>query len=149
MIFAKDQESIKEHTGWVDSLDESDLSVRGWPKPQLLETLRLHPYYYWRSPKQPFMTSCVVFQRLAEDMCEVLFLATSKNEQRQGQMRQLLSHFIAQGPFERIWLECRADNLAAIKLYKTLGFVENGRRDRYYKDGTPAILFAFFRKASK
>ncbi len=38
------------------------------------------------------------------------------------------------------WLEVRADNAAAIAFYMRLGWVEVGRRPRYYADGVDALL---------
>ena len=37
-------------------------------------------------------------------------------------------------------LEVSSVNQAAIELYRNVGFVENGRRPRYYSDGTDAVL---------
>lgn len=43
-------------------------------------------------------------------------------------------------------LEVRPSNTAAISLYKRLGFVESGRRKRYYENGEDAILMEFIFK---
>jgi ribosomal protein S18 acetylase RimI-like enzyme len=43
---------------------------------------------------------------------------------------------------ERLHLEVRADNAAAIRFYQRRGYKEVGRRDRYYEDGMDALLFA-------
>lgn len=40
-------------------------------------------------------------------------------------------------------LEVRPSNRSAIALYQRLGFVETGRRRRYYQDGEDAILMQF------
>jgi ribosomal-protein-alanine N-acetyltransferase len=37
-------------------------------------------------------------------------------------------------------LEVRADNIAAISLYESFGFVINGRRRDYYGAGQDAVL---------
>jgi ribosomal-protein-alanine acetyltransferase len=42
----------------------------------------------------------------------------------------------------RMHLEVRADNAAAIHLYEKMGYRRVGRRDDYYEDGAPALLFA-------
>ncbi len=39
----------------------------------------------------------------------------------------------------RMFLEVRADNEAAISLYRRAGFVRMGRRSRYYPDGADAL----------
>ncbi len=40
----------------------------------------------------------------------------------------------------RLLLEVRADNAAALALYAGEGFAEIGRRPRYYRDGTTAVI---------
>jgi ribosomal-protein-alanine N-acetyltransferase len=40
----------------------------------------------------------------------------------------------------RVSLEVRVSNVAAISLYRRLGFVETGRRKRYYENGEDALL---------
>lgn len=40
----------------------------------------------------------------------------------------------------RVLLEVRADNAAALALYVAEGFVEIGRRPRYYRDGAAALI---------
>jgi ribosomal protein S18 acetylase RimI-like enzyme len=42
---------------------------------------------------------------------------------------------------ERLRLEVRADNAAAIGLYERRGYVPIGRRDNYYEDGAPALRY--------
>ncbi|MBM9459743.1 ribosomal protein S18-alanine N-acetyltransferase [Nocardioides sp. zg-536] len=42
----------------------------------------------------------------------------------------------------RLLLEVREDNAAAIALYAAHGFAELGRRPRYYRDGTDAIVLS-------
>ncbi len=49
-------------------------------------------------------------------------------------------NFVSRGD---VWLECREDNAIAIALYTKIGFKEAGRRPKYYKDGTTAILFNY------
>jgi ribosomal-protein-alanine N-acetyltransferase len=57
-------------------------------------------------------------------------------------MGSLLEHFrrsLAEG--KEIWLEVHEGNDAARKLYEKQGFVAEGRRPRYYRDGGSAILY--------
>lgn len=44
------------------------------------------------------------------------------------------------GGAERLLLEVREDNLAARLFYERHGFAELGRRPRYYRDGTDALV---------
>lgn len=50
---------------------------------------------------------------------------------------------------DRIWLEVRPSNPAALALYRGAGFVEEGRRVRYYSDtGEDAIVMSRFLPSS-
>lgn len=49
----------------------------------------------------------------------------------------LMSHIASNST---ISLEVRADNTAAVGLYRKCGFLEQGRRLRYYRDGMDAII---------
>jgi len=80
--------------------------------------------------------------RLYETHREVTVLATHPDRQRKGDMGFLLSYMLERkSPSERIWLEVHALNNGAIALYSKLGFVEVGRRAKYYRDGGDAVLF--------
>ncbi len=83
---------------------------------------------------------------LIVDEAHVATLATHPNFRRQGIARKLLVHALREAWREgarRAFLEVRASNQAAQDLYRALGFVEDGRRPRYYKDnGEDAILMS-------
>ena len=80
--------------------------------------------------------------RLYETHREVTVLATHPDRQRKGDMRFLLSYMLERkSPSERIWLEVHALNKSALEFYSKLGFVEVGRRAKYYRDGGDAVLF--------
>jgi ribosomal-protein-alanine acetyltransferase len=70
-------------------------------------------------------------RRVAEDESEVLNLAVDPLFRRRGIGRRLLSQFTSRSPAS-IWLEVRESNLAARKLYQSLGFREVGKRAGYY-----------------
>lgn len=62
---------------------------------------------------------------------------------RGGRGRRLLEAFLSEcvaGGARCVWLEVRAGNEAAIRLYERHGFRGEGRRPRYYSDGEDAIL---------
>lgn len=80
--------------------------------------------------------------RLYETHREVTVLATHPDRQRKGDMSFLLSYMLERkSPSERIWLEVHALNKSALELYSKLGFMEVGRRAKYYRDGGDAVLF--------
>lgn len=79
----------------------------------------------------------------AGGVAELLRIAVSPVLRRQGSGRALLGAFLGQAldrGAEEIWLEVRADNTAALGLYRAAGFEESGRRRRYYSDGVDAVL---------
>ena len=54
-------------------------------------------------------------------------------------MLTLMEHKIKKAGVKKIFLEVSAENAPAIALYKKCGFIENGRRPKYY-DGVDAVL---------
>jgi ribosomal-protein-alanine N-acetyltransferase len=76
---------------------------------------------------------------------EIENIVVADAERRQGFGKQLLDEFLRLSQREAakmIFLEVRESNLAARKLYEKCGFVENGRRTRYYRQPEEdAILY--------
>jgi ribosomal-protein-alanine N-acetyltransferase len=71
------------------------------------------------------------------DELHVATIATHPEFRRQGIGKTLLTHALKSAREEgvvRSFLEVRASNQAAIEMYKSFGFVEDGRRKEYYKD---------------
>lgn len=89
-----------------------------------------------------FGLAAFVLFRMYEEHREVTVLATHPDRQRKGDMRFLLSYTLERrSPSERIWLEVHAANVSALAFYQNLGFMEVGRRPKYYRDGGDAVLF--------
>lgn len=87
------------------------------------------------------LTSFVLYRHFDEHR-EITILATKPNRQRKGDMRFLLTYLLERrSPGERIWLEVHEHNEPARQLYGKLGFIEVGRRPKYYRDGKDAILY--------
>lgn len=84
-----------------------------------------------------------VIGQLAADEAEILSLGVTPDWQKLGLGRMLvegLARASRRGEAKRLFLEVADDNAAAIALYRSLGFVETGRRKRYYTriDAAPA-----------
>jgi len=82
-----------------------------------------------------------VLGRVVVDEAEILTLATHPDRRRSGLARATLKAFATEAALRgatTIFLEVAADNLAALSLYETAGFVEISRRPNYYRksDGT-------------
>jgi ribosomal-protein-alanine N-acetyltransferase len=77
-----------------------------------------------------------VIGQLVADEAEILSIGVAPPWQRVGLGTQLLeglARAARRGEAKRIFLEVAEDNTAAAALYKKLGFVEAGRRKRYYE----------------
>lgn len=90
-----------------------------------------------------------VIGQLAADEAEILSIGVAPNWQRAGVAAGLLeglARAARRGDAKRIFLEVAEDNDAALALYRKLGFVEIGRRKRYYeradRDPVDALTFA-------
>lgn len=80
------------------------------------------------------------------DEFHIATIATHPEFRGQGVGRHLLLHVLGSAREEgaiRVFLEVRESNLIALKMYRDFGFVEDGRRAKYYKDnGEDAILMS-------
>jgi ribosomal-protein-alanine N-acetyltransferase len=77
---------------------------------------------------------------------EILLLAVDPANRRQGVGRALVEAELASASKGTTWfLEVRESNIAAISLYKAVGFTASGRRPGYYHDpAEAAIVMRFF-----
>ncbi|QRG09535.1 ribosomal protein S18-alanine N-acetyltransferase [Xanthobacter dioxanivorans] len=74
---------------------------------------------------------------------EVLTVAVVTDRRRRGIGRLLLSHHLARLASEGVttsFLEVEEANVAALALYRTLGYRETGRRRGYYAGGADALM---------
>ena len=74
---------------------------------------------------------------------EIDNIATLPERRRQGIARKMMLEIISRAKEERIKeieLEVKADNTPAICLYESLGFERMGLREKYYQDGSDAVL---------
>ena len=80
------------------------------------------------------------------DELHIATIATHPEFRGQGIGRQLLLHVVGSAKKEgaiRAFLEVRESNLIALNMYRDFGFVEDGRRVKYYKDNCEdAILMS-------
>jgi ribosomal-protein-alanine N-acetyltransferase len=94
------------------------------------------------------VNSCVagflVTREVAPGEREILNLAVDPAERRTGVARKLLADALARAG--GAWfLEVRASNVAAIRLYEAAGFHRAGRRPQYYSEPPEdAIVMRFF-----
>jgi len=80
---------------------------------------------------------------LVVEVAELQRLVVTPAARRLGVARALLAKLLAlarDAGAHRLLLEVRADNGAARAFYAAAGFVEVGRRPRYYRDGESALV---------
>ncbi|HUB16264.1 MAG TPA: ribosomal protein S18-alanine N-acetyltransferase [Acetobacteraceae bacterium] len=85
----------------------------------------------------------LLLARVTMDEAEILTLAVAPEVQRQGIGRALLTAGMTlarEQDARSMMLEVAVDNKAAQALYRQAGFVEAGRRPRYYADGGDALI---------
>lgn len=76
----------------------------------------------------------------AKDDSDVIRVAIAEEYRRMGVARTLFEFALRQLKPKFVFLEVRKNNEAALRLYKSLGFVQTGERVNYYKDGCAAVM---------
>jgi [ribosomal protein S18]-alanine N-acetyltransferase len=87
----------------------------------------------------------LVSRQTAPGEREILNMAVAPYFRRQGIARRLLDLELSSARGATWFLEVRASNALALKLYQQLGFVPVGRREEYYENPPDAaIVMRFF-----
>ena len=96
-------------------------------------------------PSQTTDVTGFIIVRVAADEAEILTIAIADDYRRRGVGRALMDaammSVIAQGA-TRLHLEVASSNETARKFYADAGFIQTGRRARYYPDGADALLLS-------
>ena len=77
------------------------------------------------------------------EIAELQRIAVAERARRRGHATELLDATVrvsAGAAAERLLLEVREENHPALAFYRKAGFTEIDRRERYYRDGTTAIV---------
>jgi [ribosomal protein S18]-alanine N-acetyltransferase len=94
-------------------------------------------------PDDPKILCGFIIGQLTADEAEILSVGVAPDWQRTGLGKMLvegLMRAVKRGEAKRLFLEVAEDNTAAIALYRRLGFIETGRRQRYYvRPGKAAV----------
>jgi|ERR1700722_11399345 ribosomal-protein-alanine N-acetyltransferase len=88
---------------------------------------------------QSEVVAFLVSRQLVPGEREILNLAVIPSYRRRGIARSLLAEQL-NGSSQTWFLEVRESNLAALKLYKQMGFTAVGRREQYYQDPSDAAI---------
>jgi [ribosomal protein S18]-alanine N-acetyltransferase len=88
--------------------------------------------------------------RVVADEAELLTLAVTPTNRRKGIGGRLVGRFLSEARSRgarHAFLEVSAENLAAIMLYRAIGFVDSGRRKGYFRaangQSSDALVLSF------
>lgn len=114
------------------------------PNPWAAESLRSSYYQFQHLGvfQGTVLVAYLIFQQTADE-AEIIHFVCRKEYQRQGLAYQLLTHWLQQlnqQSVTAVFLEVRAGNQRAKRLYSQVGFVEVGRRKGYYANREDAIV---------
>ncbi|MEM6903219.1 MAG: GNAT family N-acetyltransferase [Pseudomonadota bacterium] len=142
-LAATDAEDIAELLDQV-AMHDGQAVAGGWSANSLADQLTAKHSQAWghRTPETGRLQSMVLIQSIA-DMAEILVIAVAPTDRREGLAKELIRHAIGavgQSGGKQLDLEVAANNKAAIGLYTTLGFIETGRRPRYYGDVDAVLM---------
>lgn len=113
-----------------------------WSLQAVEDVLRQSWVSAYVSERHGQVTGFIVGRRVIDEG-EILNLAVGLRNRRMGDGHALVGELLKE--FERfrvtrVFLEVREFNAGAIKFYGSLGFLQVGRRDGYYREPTEAAL---------
>jgi ribosomal-protein-alanine N-acetyltransferase len=129
----------------VVAIDQASFSLP-WPERSFRFEISENPgSRAWVAEVDGKITGMIVAW-LFVDEAHIATIATHPDHRRQGVADALLKHTLrhmqGEGATNAV-LEVRAGNLVAQAMYRKFGFVEAGRRPKYYKDnGEDALLMS-------
>jgi ribosomal-protein-alanine N-acetyltransferase len=124
---------------------EADSFTSPWTREQAAQELD--------SPSALCLVACTpagevagyLFLMFVLDECTVMDIAVQRQMRGQGVARRLMEEMLAVCGERRcrtVHLEVRPSATPAIALYRSFGFVDSGRRRRYYRDGEDAVTMS-------
>lgn len=130
----------------ISSLEKEAFSLP-WNEEQCKKALSQKFYSAWGLWQGSFLAAYVSYYHFETEM-EIINLAVAKICRRKGFGIMLLSALLqgaAKMGIQKVCLEVRENNFAAIELYKKSGFCISGIRKKYYPDtGENAVLYTKF-----
>ncbi len=112
-----------------------------WPSPDIAAMARGVGAFAFAAHSQGELAGFILCRAIADE-AEVLTLATAPAHRRLGLGRRLLeagAQAAGERGAARLFLEVAADNLPAIRLYRSTGFIMVGARAGYYSTPGGAI----------
>ncbi len=127
-----------KHLAQVVEIEETCFDD-AWPLSAFRDSI-LNPPTAWVALKETQVVGYLITQTILDEI-HLYNIAVREDFQRQGIASRLMIFLIQKAQTEdmqRIILEVRASNLAAVRFYQQSGFRELYLRKRYYDDGEDA-----------
>jgi ribosomal-protein-alanine N-acetyltransferase len=87
----------------------------------------------------------ILVSRSIVNDAELLYIFVEKGSRHKSiaayLIEGMISEYLSTHKIENIFLEVRLSNISAIKLYEKYGFMRDGIRKRYYKNGDDALIY--------
>jgi ribosomal-protein-alanine N-acetyltransferase len=132
----------------VDTMSEADVpavvSIEGpthMSEEQLRSEIQRPWARLWVAKEDETIVAFVIAWHVVDEI-HVLNVATRMDRRRRGIARRLMDHLVEHARTvhaKHLLLEVRRSNVAAIALYRALGFFAIGVRTRYYPDDEDAV----------
>ena len=129
--------------GLLHALERAAFGTSAWSESQVLSTLE-HPGGFGLIVIETEGATAYLLGRTVAGEAELLRIGVRPERRRRGLGGALLEAFHGECDRRRAphrFLEVRADNIEAQGLYRAHAWSEAGRRPRYYRDGTDALIF--------
>jgi ribosomal-protein-alanine N-acetyltransferase len=128
----------------IVALERESLGWDAWTEPLIREGLegRLPTIRYLAARVGDELAGYAVVSLVA-DVAELQRIAVAPEHRRTGVASALIEALLdlaAETEVDRVLLEVREDNEAALGCYAQSGFEEIDRRPRYYRDGAAAVV---------
>jgi [ribosomal protein S18]-alanine N-acetyltransferase len=115
-----------------------------WPYEEFIVSLKIPGTFLLYQIEQQNWLSLALGRAIGSEL-ELFYIYVSRDARRRGLADQLLIEFCERGRHdwacERIMLEVRPSNLAALRLYEKHGFEKMALRKRYYPNGEDALIY--------
>jgi ribosomal-protein-alanine N-acetyltransferase len=115
-----------------------------WNEKAMAELLALPGCFGWLAAEEDAPQGFVL-ARIAADEAEILTILVLPPYRRHGLARRMLDAVIDNAKMQgavKLFLEVALSNVAGLELYTKVGFIQVGRRPRYYANGGDALLLA-------
>ena len=113
-----------------------------WPPEVLKEKINKGEFLYWIFNKNNNIVGYLGIQKSLDEL-QILGIGILEEYRNTGLAKKLtaeLIRYFKNSYQNKVILEVRESNIAAINLYKSVGFSQYGKRENYYKN-EDAILF--------